>query len=803
MILTAVFLVSLSSLAFEVLLTRVFSIAQWNHLSFMVISIALFGFAASGTFLSILDTRKKGGGRSLSSSVSIKIIILLFTLTAIVSFFSLNRIPLDYFRLPLEPVQALYLLITYLLLSLPFFFTGLIVSLAYAFSPEKTGHIYFASMAGSACGAILPVPLLSLLGEGRLILLAALIPLILVPFDRQKKAEKYHASESISIKTQVTLLVFSLGIAIITVILIVFKGGAIVDVKPSPYKFLSQCLQYPDTKIAETAVSLRGRIDSLKSPYIRFSPGLSLKFTNILPEQHAVFRDGDDPFFLYNLPSQHDAHFTRFTITYSGYLLIPKPKRVLLIQHGGGLGIPCAIASGARKVTIVEQNPHIARIVQSHYKLPVINQNPRAFLAQSKNKFNIIHVENWGTSLPGSASLTQGHLFTKEAFAEYLNHLTERGILIISRKLLLPPADSIRLWAAAYESMKSLKTENPEDHIAILRNWDTFTLIVSAAPLKDTSVIYEIAKKLNFDVVFIHDITRNTANKFNIFDEPYHFLEINRLAQAYTSGKEKEFFQTHFLDVKPQTDNRPFPSRFLKWSGLKKLYKSTGSRLYSLLLSGEMVIAVVFVEALLIALFILAAPLLVISKGKRKPSILHILYFLSVGAGFMFVELFFIKEYTLLFGDPIISFTVVLAGVLVFSGAGGFCSRRLKRSGLQIGLIALIAVLIFIFFGIDPLIHKILTFSIIFRYIFALLLLIPSGFLMGLPFPLGMRNLVKNPSERAYGWSANGCASVLTSIVSAQIALSHGIRTIIACAILAYLIVLVSSLKRYRNRLNI
>ena len=58
MILSAVFLIGLSTLAFEVLLTRVFSITQWNHLSFMVISIALFGFAASGTFLSIFNARR-------------------------------------------------------------------------------------------------------------------------------------------------------------------------------------------------------------------------------------------------------------------------------------------------------------------------------------------------------------------------------------------------------------------------------------------------------------------------------------------------------------------------------------------------------------------------------------------------------------------------------------------------------------------------------------------------------------------------------------------------------------------------
>ncbi len=798
MILTAVFLLSLSSLTFEVLLTRVFSISQWNHLSFMVISIALFGFAASGTFLSILDTRKKGWGKRLSSTGPVKIFIIIYTITTIASFIVLNRIPLDYFRLPLEPIQTLYLLIAYLILSLPFFFAGLIVSLAYSYFPEKTGFVYFASMAGSAFGAFIPVPFLPLFGEGRLIIVAALIPLILLPFGVPKPATGDLLRENVQRKKQIPFLASALGISVIAAILIFLKGGLIVEVKSSPYKSLSQILQFPGTRIIESVTSLRGRIDSIKSPYIRFAPGLSLKFKNELPSQWAAFKDGDDPFVLYNLSGHKDVKFSRYTLPYSGYLLSPNPENVLLVQNGGGSGIICAISSNAGEITIVEQNPQIARIVRSHYNLPVVNQNHRAFLAQSHKQFNIIHVENWGPSLPGTAALNQEHLFTIDAFTEYLNHLTKDGILIISRKLLLPPADSIRLWAGAYEALRSLKIESPEHHIVLLRSWDTFTLIVSAKPLHDLSIIKEFARNLNFDLVYFPGITSEMANRFNIFDMPYHFLEINRLAQAYRSGNEKKFFQTCSLDVLPQTDSRPFPSRFLKWSRLKEIYKSTGSRPYSLLMSGEIVVAVVFFEALLIAVLLLVLPLFAIPKKGKKPSISRIIYFLSVGAGFMFVELFFIKEYILLFGDPVISFTVVLTGFLVFSGAGGYWSQRMKQQSLRYSLIALITFLILVFISLDTFVHKILGFPVFFRYLLAFLLLMPTGLLVGLPFPLGMRYLLENPVQRAYAWAVNGCASVLTSILSAQIALSVGIPAIMACAASAYIVVLLSANRRLK-----
>ena len=148
----------------------------------MVISVALFGFAASGIFVNIVAARKKDWETHLPSQSFLDTIIIFYSITAILSFIVLNQLPFDYFRLPLESIQVFYLLIVYLLLSLPFFFTGLAVTLAYAYSPEKSGLIYFSSMSGSACGAVIPFLFLPLLGEGHLILLVSLIPLLLAPF---------------------------------------------------------------------------------------------------------------------------------------------------------------------------------------------------------------------------------------------------------------------------------------------------------------------------------------------------------------------------------------------------------------------------------------------------------------------------------------------------------------------------------------------------------------------------------------------------------------------------------------------
>jgi len=786
MILTAVFLLSLSALSFEILLVRAFSISQWNHLSFMVISITLFGFAAGGTFLNIIDTYKKGWEKHFSSFENIHIFTILFTISTIISFIVLNRIPLDYFRLPLEPVQAFYLLTAYLLLALPFFLTGLVVSIAYASMPEKTGFVYFVSMAGSASGAIIPVIFLPYIYEDNLIILSALIPLVVIFL----KHPNHNQGRILTRRRNFRLI--GLCILIISGILIVKDGDTIARVKPSPYKKLSQTLLFPNTRIIETTNSIRGRFDHIESPHLRFAPGLSLKYTGLLPDQTTMFKDGDDPLFLYQLKSQNDAQFSKFTIPYIGYLLVPHPKHILVIQHGGGSAIVCALASGADDITVVEQQPQIANRIQQHYKLPVINQNPRTFLARSERRYDIIHLENWGTSLPGSAVLTQDYFFTIESFIKYFQHLSNKGILIVSRLLLLPPSDAIRLWATAYESLRSLEIKNPGEHIAVLRNWNNFTIIVSICPFNDKTAIENVSRNLNFDMVYLPGISKKNVNRFNIFDAPYHYNEINRLAEAYRLGTEKTYFKNYPMDVSPQTDNRPFPYRFLKWSRLKELYKITGSRFYSLFMSGEIVVSVVLIEALGISILLLILPFFTTLKETRKFYFSHLIYFFAVGSGFMFVELYFIKEYVFVFTEPVVSLTVVITGLLVFSAFGGYWSQRISAKNFPIAIAVLTMILVCVFFIFNPMMHRVIQLNQFLRYTLSLLFLLPPGFLIGIPFPLGMRYILNLPAQRAYAWTINGCASVLASVASAQIALGLGISAIMIFAISAYLLAFIT-----------
>jgi hypothetical protein len=792
MIFSAVFLIGFSTLAFEVLLARVFSISQWNHLSFMVISIALFGFAASGTFLSIFNIRR-GDCRTDPASIpqTLNIWITLYSAATLLAFVAVNNLPLDYFRLPVEPIQSVYVLAAFLVLALPFFFSGGTMVFAYTRLPQKTGLIYFATMGGSACGAVSPAVLLPIMSESQLVVLFALMPLLVVAATLFRWPGTPSAKKPMK-PTPMVWIVLCILIICGVLLLVSPYGQGLINVKPSPYKTLSQVLQFPDTHIEQTVNTIRGRTDRVSSPHIRFAPGLSLRFMKSLAPQVAAFTDGDHQLVLYPPGNHQSVRFATYTLGYSGYALHPNAQKALIIMQNGGSAMACALAAGIHDTTLVVENPSLAAIISRHYGRKVISRPPRSYLSGINEQFDIIQVENWGTSIPGSAALNQNHLFTHDAFVQYFKHLTQDGLIIVSRRLLLPPADSLRLWAAAYEGLKKTAVKNPADHLAVLRNWDTFVLLVSRQPLHRTSRLKTFANEHNFDIVFLPGMSVKQANRFNQFDAPYHFKEFNRMATAYRQAKENAYFKSYLLDVRPQSDNRPFPGRYLKWPKVKTLYQTLGSRLYALMMSCEIVVMVVFIEALVVSGLLLFLPLVFVRRYVQKPSWAQVLYFFGVGAGFMLVELFFIKKFILVFGDPVISFSVVVAGVLIFSSLGGAWAHRIQKTALKKALLALIGMLFLTYVALDPLLRMLLGAAAIWHYVVALLVLGPIGILMGLPFTIGMRDILSSTAQRAYAWAANGCASVLASIAAAQMALMFGIPYILGCAIAAYGIVLLS-----------
>jgi len=165
-----ILLLSSATLLFEITLTRVFSVAQWYHFAFMVVSLALLGFGASGSVLSVFP----GLGRR-RLDVSLALFSIGFSASCLVGYVLVNVIPFDSFRVGLEARQLLYLVAYYVCLAVPFFFTGLALGVALSRAPANAGKVYGFNMIDSGLGCLLVLIGPSVFGGGGTVVLACLL----------------------------------------------------------------------------------------------------------------------------------------------------------------------------------------------------------------------------------------------------------------------------------------------------------------------------------------------------------------------------------------------------------------------------------------------------------------------------------------------------------------------------------------------------------------------------------------------------------------------------------------------------
>jgi hypothetical protein len=167
----------------------------------------------------------------------------------------------------------------------------------------------------------------------------------------------------------------------------------------------------------------------------------------------------------------------------------------------------------------------------------------------------------------------------------------------------------------------------------------------------------------------------------------------------------------------------------------------------------------------------------------------------------MFTEVTLIQKFILFLGNPIYSLAVILASVLIFAGMGSLCSERLikrENRNTTTWFLAALTVLLLVSAYLLPRIFDIfLGWSFASRLTVSVALIAPLGFLMGVPFPVGIHFTgQRDPSLLPWVWGVNGCFSVLASILSVIIAMTFGFTAVLQCAALCYLIALMA-LRRF------
>lgn len=158
---------------------------------------------------------------------------------------------------------------------------------------------------------------------------------------------------------------------------------------------------------------------------------------------------------------------------------------------------------------------------------------------------------------------------------------------------------------------------------------------------------------------------------------------------------------------------------------------------------------------------------------------LHLLYFAFLGIGFMFVEIPLIQKMILPLENSSYAIASVLTSILISSGAGSLLSHRYSLMRNQFVVLA-ISLLIVIYSLFIPLISDAVSpYPMPLKIASIFFILIPLGLLMGIPFPLGIKNLGESASHLIpWAWAINGCLSVLAPIIAIMLAMVIGFKAV-------------------------
>ena len=743
--------------------------------------MALLGFSASGVVLAALVSRGPRASSVLRRPAGIAVLLAGLSLALLGSFAALRAMDLDYFRIPLELGQLALLAVSFLVLSVPFAIAGLVTAFAYADPDIPAGRTYLAAMAGSGLGAVAPVGLLPAFGIAGAVAAIAGVPALLAVVGAGKRAGSRGRSMPGALA----------GAAAAAVAIGSLATGLIGEVTPSSYKLGYQALQFPETEVVARRTTIRGRYERLQGPALRFAPGLSLRWMERFPRQDALLTDGDASLFV---PRDPDPRYAGDLLGSVGAALVSDARNALVLQASGGTALPIVVQAGVPRITVVDPSAWRAAAVRASVAalgwdgpVSVRRSSLRGFTARAGERYDLIYLDHAGASVPGVESLSRQFTLTTDALRSYLELLTEDGVLVLGRKLSLPPSTSVRAAATARAALAGRSSE-PERHLAMLRSFESFVLAVSRTPLsaERRAAVRSFADARGFDLVFLSDMSSDEANRFAVLVEPHYHAAVGGLITAYREGRAGAWFRAQVLDVAPRRDGRPFFSHTLRWARIGELAAALGGRWFGFLLSAEVVVAAVIGISALAAALLLALPAAARRRdGRLSPRVFA--YFLAVGAGYIWAELALIGAFTLLIGDPVVSVVVVLSAMLTLSGLGGLASARIGIERLPVVLLLIAALLAVTALTAFPLVRWLLALPAVLRVAGAALLLAVVAVPLGLPFPSGMRLLAPQPYATARAWAANGAASVVGAALAPQLAWDLGIPALVVLAAAVYL----------------
>ena len=800
-----VFLISGSTLVLQIVQTRILSVVAWYHLAFFVISLAMFGLTAGSVWVYLRAARFT----SKTLSYDLAYFSSLFALAIAIGLAV---------QMTLAPVVSSALTTIWvwtelaLCLSAPFFFSGVVISLALTRSPFRIGRVYGVDLVGAATGCLVALLLLnSTDGPSAVLWVAALVATAGLAFSGSRIGKKPEPKPPLH-----SVLRHPYWIVAVLVVAALINPHTDHGFQPVAVKGK---FEFPGTHLFKRWNSFSrvvvGRVR--RGIPEMWGPSPKLLQTPVSVYQTELNIDGDAATYAYRFTGNlQEVDFLKYDVTNLAYFL-PDRERVLVIGVGAGRDILSAALFGRKEITGVEINPIFIQLMTQEQDFIDFNNvatlpgvrfaldEGRSWLARSRESFDVIQmslVDTWAATGAGAFTLSENGLYTVEAWKVFLNRLTPKGVLTVSRWYdPSVPDETGRLVSLATATLMDLGIPEPRRHLFLASQGAVATLVLAKSPLSagDVETLERTASDYQHRILMSPSRVPASDILLRIV------TAVDRSAlDAYTASLE--------FDLTPPTDDRPF---FFNQLPLSKPFRAF-AHATSLLAAGpegggirhgNLVATLTLLVLWFIALIFVAAAILLPLRNVLRdvgvmPATRGTLYFALIGTGFMMVEIGLLQRMTVFLGHPIYSLSVLLFSLILTTGIGSFLSDKwtldnplrmviwASLTGGYLLILPLILSELFMVFN-DAALGA--------RIAICIASIAPAGLLLGFGFPTGMRLMAAiDPRPTPWFWGINGAAGVLASISAIAVSLALGIASTLILGALCYLLLIPVSLALFQ-----
>jgi len=796
-----IFCLSFATLLLELALTRVLSVSNWYHFGFLVISVALLGFGTSGVVLTLWTNLRERA----SIDHALAALSMAFGVIAVSSYCLMQVIPFDPFELLTDRRQLLLMPLYYTVAASPFFCSGLAIALLLFRGRQSANRLYAADLLGAGLGCAAIAVVMPVFGGSGSVLLAAALGFVAASTFGFAKARPLAA-------VGITLAILALPLSLI--------GDKLIPISVISSKHHG--LQPVDNSAPiYSAWNTFSKVDVYHLPAAPEKGRPDAGFSIIIDAGAAGTAIAD-------LSGGAREYLRSPNYRPNGVAYVGKAHpKVLILGSGSGREVLEALDFGARSVTAVDVNPIVNNIVTHQmrtywgglFEQPEVNlvtEDGRSFVRRSKEKYDvIISVQTMMSAAvtSGAMSLSESYMFTREAFADYLDHLTPDGVILMTR----PPFQIVKLFATAREAFEERGLGNPSDHLVSFYG----PLAPYGAALFNTGMLFKKSPWTTDELRLVSERlgVGHPERWFGGSPEIHYSPGMSQprlgdylspvLIELLAAPNLSAFYAAHPEQYSPATDDRPFFNQNLRWASLRphdfrQIF--VAGRWGSVdIMEGRLLVPVaeVMLIVLLFQTILLAFAFIMLPLARRMRHGLQILrpwpllvYFGGLGLGFIMIEIVCIQRFTLFLGEPVYTFAVVLAGLLGFAGIGSWIVGRLdgnSRLSLTWIIPSILVILLLTAITSPQIFSSALGLPLPWRIVIVFAMLGPLGTLLGMPFPVGLRIVANEaPAFVPWAWGVNGFLTVVGSVGALILGMMFGFTVVLAVSGACYLAALLA-----------